>query len=312
MAKIVFAGTPDFSVASLEALLGSEHELVAVYTQPDRRAGRGRQLHPSAVKTAALAAGIPVCQPHTLRSDEALAELQSWQADLMVVVAYGLLLPKAILEAPRLGCINVHASLLPRWRGAAPLQRAIEAGDTESGVCIMQMDEGLDTGPVWHRVNQAITDETTGDDLHDQLAAVGAQALLDALPQVLAAEHSPVAQVEEGSCYARKLHKQEARLDWSRPAVELARQVRAFNSALVAQGQVEAKVLRIWEAEPMPSPSGPAVGAVLAESSAGIDVQTGDGVLRLLRLQPVGKKPMAVADYINGRSLLGKHFEALT
>lgn len=309
MAKIVFAGTPKFSVSALQALLDSEHEVVAVYTQPDRRAGRGRQPQPSPVKQAAVAAGAPVCQPVSLRNDEALAELKSWNADLMVVVAYGLLLPKAVLETPRLGCVNVHASLLPRWRGAAPIQRAIEAGDGESGVCIMQMDEGLDTGPVWHRVTQVINDQTTGEVLHDQLAAMGAQALLEAMPRVLAATELPEPQLEEGACYARKLQKQDAWLDWSRSAEQLSHQVRAFNPVPVAQGRVAGETLRVWAAVALSESSDAAPGSVVAESAQGIDVQTGEGVLRLLSLQPAGKKAMPVAAFINGRSLLGQHFE---
>ncbi len=309
MAKIIFAGTPDFSVGCLQALLQSEHEVVAVYTQPDRRAGRGRQPQPSPVKLAALEAGVPVCQPVSLRDEEALVALRDWQADLMVVVAYGLLLPKAALEAPRLGCINVHASLLPRWRGAAPIQRAIEAGDTETGVCIMQMDVGLDTGPVWHRVSQAITAATTGQLLHDQLAISGAAALITALPDVLAQQRLPEPQPDTGACYARKLHKQESWLDWSESAQALDCRVRAFNPVPVAQGQVDGETFRIWAAELGSGTQDAPLGTVLAESAAGMDVQTGDGVLRLLKLQPAGKKPMAVADFINGRSLLGKCFE---
>lgn len=309
MAKIVFAGTPEFSVSALQALLDSEHEVVAVYTQPDRRAGRGRQPQPSPVKQAALAADIPVCQPVSLRNDEALLELQSWNADLMVVVAYGLLLPKAVLDTPRLGCVNVHASLLPRWRGAAPIQRAIEAGDGESGVCIMQMDEGLDTGPVWHRVTQAINDQTTGEVLHDQLAAVGAQALLEVMPRILAAAEQPEPQSEEGACYARKLQKQDAWLDWSRTATQLSHQVRAFNPVPVSQGRITGDTLRVWEAVALSESGDASPGSVVAESAQGIDVQTGSGLLRLLSLQPAGKKAMPVAAFINGRSLLGQQFE---
>lgn len=309
MAKIVFAGTPEFSVHALQALLDSEHEVVAVYTQPDRRAGRGRQPQPSPVKQAAVAAGVPVCQPLTLRDEQALAELQSWQADLMVVVAYGLLLPKAALEAPRLGCVNVHASLLPRWRGAAPIQRAIEADDRLTGVCIMQMDEGLDTGAVWHRVEQTIDASTTGEILHDQLAVMGAQALLDAMPQILSGTASPEPQSDDGACYARKLQKQDAWLDWTRSARMLSCQVRAFNPVPVAQGKVDGETLRVWSAVAVEGTGSAAPGTVLAESAAGIDVQTGEGVLRILKLQPAGKKAMDVAAYINGRSLLGKSFE---
>ncbi len=312
MAKIVFAGTPDFSVSSLRALLGTEHEVVAVYTQPDRRAGRGRQPQPSPVKNAALAANVPVCQPESFRDEHALAELRSWQPDLMVVVAYGLLLPQAVLDIPRYGCVNVHASLLPRWRGAAPIQRAIEAGDTESGVCIMQMDKGLDTGPVWHRVSQAIDKNTTGEVLHDQLAATGAQALVDALPTIFEGSTSPQAQDDVGACYARKLKKEDAWIDWTRSAEAISYQIRAFNPVPIAQTRVEGETLRVWMAVPVDGPASVSVapGTVLAESSDGVDVQTGDGVLRLLQLQPSGKRPMAVKDFINGRSLADKFLEA--
>lgn len=311
MARIVFAGTPAFSVASLQALLNSEHEVVAVYTQPDRRAGRGRQPQPSPVKQVALAAQVPVCQPVSLRDAEAMAALRAWDADLMVVVAYGLLLPPEVLNSPRLGCINVHASLLPRWRGAAPIQRAIEAGDGETGVCIMQMDEGLDTGPVWHRASVAIDPQTTGASLHDALAALGASALREALPRVLAGDGAPEAQPEVGACYARKLHKRDAWLDWRRSAAELDAQVRAFNPVPVAQGRIGGEVLRVWRAEARTASSDAAPGTVLAESTEGIDVATGAGVLRLLSVQPAGKKAMPVAAFLNARSLAGQCFEAI-
>lgn len=308
MAKLIFAGTPDFSVVCLNALLRSEHQVVSVYTQPDRRAGRGRKMLPSPVKQVAEEAGIPVRQPTSFRDQSDLEEFISWQADLMIVVAYGLLLPEAILHAPRLGCVNVHASLLPRWRGAAPIQRAIEAGDKQSGVCIMQMDRGLDTGPVWKEEALELMPNTTGQELHDQLAQLGAKTLLDTLPTILAGSSSPVIQSEQGSCYARKLLKSDAWIDWSRPASELDRQVRAFNPVPVAQSTIDGDVLRIWACEMENGNSHQAPGTVVAETAQGIDVQTGDGLLRLLTLQPVGKKPMPVKDFINGRSLLGKCF----
>lgn len=227
--KIIFAGTPDFAVASLRAA-AQRHEVVAVYTQPDRPAGRGRGLTASPVKLQAIARGIPVFQPQTLRSPEALATLRALDADLMVVVAYGLILPKAVLAAPTYGCWNVHASLLPRWRGAAPIQRAIEAGDTETGVCLMQMEAGLDTGPVLLSQRVEIGEQETGGQLHDRLAALGAQVLSDGLG-LLRAGVRPVAQPQpaEGVTYAHKLDKAQARLDWAQPAQELARRVRAFN-----------------------------------------------------------------------------------
>ncbi|WP_081136608.1 methionyl-tRNA formyltransferase, partial [Halomonas sp. BC2] len=232
--RVVFAGTPDFAASSLAALLDSEHEVVAVYTQPDRPAGRGRKLTPSPVKQLAQAQALPVYQPISLKDAEAQAELAALNADVMVVVAYGLLLPQAVLDTPRLGCINVHASLLPRWRGAAPIQRAIEAGDSASGVTIMQMDAGLDTGAMLHEVRTPITPRTTGGDLHDRLAIQGANALIHVLDNLDNGSLQATAQPDEGVTYAAKLSKAEAELDFSQPAEQLARKIRAFNPWPVA------------------------------------------------------------------------------
>jgi methionyl-tRNA formyltransferase len=304
---IVFAGTPEFSVPSLNALLEAGHRVAAVYTQPDRPAGRGRQLTPSPVKQAAIAAGLAVFQPATLRGPDAAAQLRAHRPELMVVVAYGLLLPPAVLDAPALGCVNVHASVLPRWRGAAPIQRAILAGDTESGVSIMRMEAGLDTGPVYLERRLALEPRETGATLHDKLAALGAQALVAALPGIADGSLPPRSQDGASATYARKLSKEEAVVDWSRSAVEIDRQIRAFDPWPVAQTAFRGGTLRLWAGEPL---AGPATthdpGRVTAASRRGIDVATGDGVLRITRLQPPGKRPMSAAEFLNARSLDGE------
>jgi methionyl-tRNA formyltransferase len=305
--SIVFAGTPEFSVPALEALLESPHRVLAVYTQPDRPAGRGRQVTMSAVKECALRRGLPVEQPSTLRDAAAVERLRSWSADLMVVVAYGLLLPKAVLESPRLGCVNIHASLLPRWRGAAPIQRAILAGDVETGVTIMQMDEGLDTGPVLLERATPIGERETAASLHDRLARLGASALLEALESISAGTAKPRPQPDEGATYAAKIRKEEARIDWSQSAAYIDRQVRAFNPWPVAETQWNGQQLRVWEAWPLgPSESREgAPGAVLRASSQGIDVATGEGVLRLTRVQLAGRKAVPASEFLNAHSMEG-------
>jgi len=305
-ARVLFAGTPAFSVPSLKALVAAGHEVVAVYTQPDRPAGRGRQLTASPVKLAAGDLGLPVMQPETLRTPEAQAALRAWGADLMVVVAYGLLLPPKVLAAPRLGCINVHASLLPRWRGAAPIQRAILAGDTHTGVTIMHMEKGLDTGPMYLTRVIPMSPGETGGSLHDRLCDLGAEALMAALPGILAGTLAAVAQDDAEAVYAHKLSKDEAVIDWSSPATAIDRQVRAFNPWPVAETRLGQATLRVWAAEPITGPTGPATpGAVVATSKAGIDVATGDGLLRITRLQLPGKRPMTAAELLNARSLAG-------
>jgi methionyl-tRNA formyltransferase len=300
--RVVFAGTPDFSVPCLEACRASGADVVAVYTQPDRPAGRGRKLTPSPVKQAALAAGIAVEQPESLKSAEAQQALAAYRPDLLVVVAYGLILPRKVLAIPRHGCWNVHASLLPRWRGAAPIQRAILAGDTESGVDLMQMEAGLDTGPVLLERRTPITRDDTGGSLHDRLSVLGAEALAEGLARLLAGE-SLVAQpqVEAGVVYAHKLDKAEAKLDFSRPALELERQVRAFDPWPVAEGEIAGEPLRIWAARAIELDHHAAPGSVLAASRDGIDLACGYGALRVTALQRAGGKRIGAVDYLNAR-----------
>jgi len=307
--RLIFAGTPDFAVPCLDALLQTGYPVVAVYTQPDRPAGRGRKLQQSPVKRLAVERGIEVMQPQSLKRDPSAVEvLQGLRADLMIVVAYGLILPLDVLEAPRLGCINVHASLLPRWRGAAPIQRAILAGDAETGVCIMGMEEGLDTGPVYHRLTLPITPTETGGSLHDKLATLGARALIDALPGIAEGTLEAVAQADAGVTYASKLTKEEATIDWALSAVQIDRQVRAFDPWPVSQTTLGGESLRIWSAEPVDSAtSDQPPGTVIRADRSGLLVATGDGVLALTRLQPSGKRPMSALDFINSRQLDGVH-----
>lgn len=299
--KIVFAGTPEFAVPSLRAAAGKA-EIVAVYTQPDRPAGRGRALTPSPVKLEALARGFQVLQPETLRGEASVQALRALKPDLMVVVAYGLLLPQAILDVPAFGCWNVHASLLPRWRGAAPIQRAIEAGDAEAGVCLMQMEKGLDSGPVLLEQRTPIGAEETGGELHDRLAALGAQVLSDGLG-LLRVGIRPVArpQPEAGVTYARKLDKAEARLDWNAPAAALARRVRAFHPWPVAEAEIAGERLRVHAATALPLAHRAAPGTLLAAGREGLDVACGEGALRVRSVQRAGGKAISAADWLNAR-----------
>ncbi|MBV2125486.1 MAG: methionyl-tRNA formyltransferase [Candidatus Thiodiazotropha sp. (ex Ctena orbiculata)] len=303
--KIVFAGTPAFAATALEALLTTHHRVVAVYTQPDRPAGRGRKVQLSPVKEMALANGIEVRQPQTLKDENAQHELAGLNADLMVVVAYGLLLPQAVLDIPRLGCINIHASLLPRWRGAAPIQRALLAGDKESGVTIMQMEAGLDTGPMLYTLRTPIRDDDTGGTLHDRLALLGAQALVTCLPDLAGGRLQAEIQDEHLANYAGKLEKQEGLIDWSRPAAEIDRKVRAFNPWPVAQCRYDDRIMRIWQAQPLNEGCAAKPGEVLRSGKPGIDVATGDGVLRISQLQMPGKRAMSAADFLNAHSMDG-------
>ena len=307
--KIVFAGTPEFSLPPLQALLQSEHQITAVYTQPDRPAGRGRRLMPSPVKQLALTNELQVFQPLNFKREEDLLQLESLSADLMVVVAYGLILPARVLRAPRLGCINIHASLLPRWRGAAPIQRAIQAGDRQTGVTIMRMDAGLDTGRMLLVKTCPISDRDTAASVHDRLAVLGAEALLEALPGVADGSLAAQMQDESGACYAQKLDKAEALIDWTRPAIEIDRLVRAFIPWPVAQTELDGKPLRIWRCSVQPGIGGAAQpGCVVAADQRGIDVVTGNAVLRIHELQPPGKRVMSAAEFLNARSLLGVCF----
>ncbi len=299
--KIVFAGTPEFAVASLRAA-ARHQEVVGVYTQPDRPAGRGRGLMPSPVKLEAIARGIPVFQPESLKSEQAQQQLRDLQPDLMVVVAYGLILPKAVLAIPTYGCWNVHASLLPRWRGAAPIQRAIQAGDADTGVCLMQMEAGLDTGPVLLRQHTPIQAGELGGSLHDRLAELGAQVLSDGLG-LLRAGLKPIAQPqpEQGVTYAHKLDKAEARLDWSQDAQVLERTVRAFNPWPIAEAQLAGERVRIHGAVALADNQGKTPGTLLAAGRDGIDIACGQGALRLRVLQREGGKAITAADYLNAR-----------
>jgi methionyl-tRNA formyltransferase len=302
--RIVFAGTPEFALPALR-VAGAQGELVGVYTQPDRPSGRGRQLALSPVKAEALARGWPVFQPENFKDEAARAELLALRPDLMVVIAYGLILPSRVLAIPTHGCWNLHASLLPRWRGAAPIQRAIEAGDARTGVCLMQMEKGLDTGPVLLALPMPIAPDDTAGTLHDKLAQLAAQVLEDGLKLLRAGlSPAPRPQPAEGVTSARKLDKAEARLDWAEPADQLARRVRAFSPWPVCEAMLAGERVRVHAARALPLRHGQSPGTVLAAARDGIDIACGDGALRLLALQRDGGRPMPVADYLNARSNL--------
>jgi methionyl-tRNA formyltransferase len=299
--RIVFAGTPEFAVPCLRAA-NEDGEVVAVYTQPDRPAGRGRHLLPSPVKVEAAIRQLPVRQPENFKSAETRDALRALQPDLLVVVAYGLILPQSVLDIPKYGCWNVHASLLPRWRGAAPIQRAIEAGDQETGVCLMQMEKGLDTGPVLLELRTAIAPDDTGGSLHDRLSTLAAEVLGDGL-KLLRADMRPVAksQSAEGVTYARKLDKAEAGIDWRQSAPSLADKVRAFVPWPICEATVGNERLRIHAAHALPRAHHAAPGTVLACTREGIDIACGDGALRLLQVQRDGGRAISAADYLNAR-----------
>jgi methionyl-tRNA formyltransferase len=319
--KLAFAGTPDFAVPALE-LLAARHRIAAVFTQPDRPAGRGRALHVSAVKRRALALELPVHQPATFKTPEAFGVLQAAQVDALVVVAYGLILPAAVLDVPKWGCINIHASLLPRWRGAAPIQRALLAGDALTGITIMRMQAGLDTGPKLISRALAIDARDTARTLHDRLAPLGATLVEEALQELRAGSAREVPQPADGVSYAAKIDKAEAPIDWRCSAEEISRQVRAFNPWPMAETRLQGRQLRILEAEPIesPAPHGSALhgaalhgaalapGSVLTAADEGIDVVCGSGVLRILKLQLAGRKPLASGQFLRGQRLHGIRF----
>jgi len=301
--RLLFAGTPDFAERHLDALLDSRHEVVAVLTQPDRPAGRGKKLQPSPVKQRALAAGVDVLQPVSLKDPQIQQHLAELEVDAMIVVAYGLILPRAVLEIPRYGCLNVHASVLPRWRGAAPIQRAVEAGDPESGVSIMQMDVGLDTGPVLAVSSLALEDTETGGSLHDRLAALGPPALLSVLDQLETALARAVVQDDSLANYARKIDKAECQIDWSQPAEVLARRIRAFNPAPVCFSYLGDDRVKIWlaSADANPPPQTPP-GTIVEAGRDSLRVACGEGSLSILQAQFPGGKALTAAQLINGKA----------
>lgn len=326
--KIIFAGTPEFAVPALQALLNSRHKVCAVFTQPDRPAGRGQKLHASPIKLLAQQYKIPVHQPVTLRDANVQKEIVDYQADVMIVVAYGLILPQAVLNIPHLGCINVHASLLPRWRGAAPIQRAILAGDTKTGVTIMQMDAGLDTGDYYLQKSCNIAQDVTAQTLHDKLAKLGSEILLTTLDQLQNKTATANPQDNSAATYATKLNKQEAAIQWHQSADEIDRAIRAFNPWPVAYSQLGEKNVRVWAASVLENTANTNTianvnvnvnaniiivpGTIIETSKMGIDVATGNGILRLEILQLPGGKPLSAKDLLNAHAqefAVGKQFQ---
>ena len=313
--RLGFAGTPEFAVPALDALAAA-HGICAVFTQPDRPAGRGRSLHASPVKSRAAELRLPVHQPLSFKSPEALQILRDLSLDVLVVVAYGLILPRAALESPSLGCINIHASLLPRWRGAAPIQRALLAGDAKTGITIMRMEEALDTGPVLAARELEIGARDTAQVLHDRLSRLGAELIVDTLGELELGRVHETPQPPGGHTYAAKIDKAEALIDWRLDALQIGRQIRAFNPWPVAETRFHGAQIRIWEAELCESPArilgeataAPVPGTVLAAAEEGIDVACGRGTLRILRLQLAGRKPLAAREFIQGRKLDGERF----
>ena len=314
--RIVFAGTPEFAVAPLKSLIAAGHEIAAVYTQPDRPAGRGRSLTASPVKIAAVDQRLTVVQPRSLKDPQEMGQLTAYNPDVMVVVAYGLILPRSMLEIPVQGCLNIHASLLPRWRGAAPIPRAIEAGDSKTGITIMQMDTGLDTGDILLSKEIPILDTDTAGNIHDRLSELGGQAITEVLDLLASGGLSTKPQDEKGACYASKLDKSEADVDWRHPAVDLQRKVRAFNPWPVTSTCFQKKLYRIWEAGPLHEAidggeAGP--GQIVAINEQGIHVRTGDGVLILTRMQAPGGRVLDAKTFANGQRLkIGSGFHSQT
>ena len=299
--NIIFAGTPEFAAKHLSHLVEQGFNIVAAYTQPDRPAGRGKKLQPSAVKQIALEHDIPVCQPESLKSEEALTELATWNADLMIVVAYGLLLPKTALDTPKHGCINVHGSILPKWRGAAPIQRAVLEGDPETGVTIMQMDVGLDTGDILLIETCPITSADTSGSVYEKLQELGPPALVSAVEQIAAGTLAAVPQDDELATYAHKLTKDEAKIDWQEPAQVIERKIRGYQPWPVAHTQFAGNPIKVWQAPVEDNGSNSAPGTVLSADKLGIRIQCGEGVINIQSLQPQGKKAMTATDFINGR-----------
>lgn len=299
--RIIFAGTPDFAARHLDALLSSGHKVVGVFTQPDRPAGRGKKLMPSPVKVLAEEHGLPIFQPASLRPQENQQLVADLNADVMVVVAYGLILPKAVLDLPRLGCVNVHGSLLPRWRGAAPIQRSLWAGDAETGVTIMKMDVGLDTGDMLFKLACPITNEDTSATLYDKLADLGPQGLIETLQQLADNTATPEVQDEALVTYAEKLSKEEAQLDWSLSAAQLERCIRAFNPWPMSWMMIDDQPVKVWKASVIDGDTSEEPGTIIEVSKQGIQVATAKGILNLESLQPAGKKAMSAQDLLNSR-----------
>ncbi|RTZ62436.1 MAG: methionyl-tRNA formyltransferase [Aquificaceae bacterium] len=306
--RIIYAGSPEFAVPALEALIHSEHEVVAVYTQPDRPAGRGKKMTAQPVKIIAEKAGIDVVQIESFKDEGALETLESYHADLMVVAAYSLLLPQVVLDMPKYGCINIHGSLLPRWRGAAPIHRAIQAGDKETGVTIMQMALGLDTGDMLYKITCPIRDTDTGQSIHDQLSSDGADALMSTLDLLVEGKLEPEVQNDSLTCYAHKLSKKEAEIDWSASAKKIDCSIRAFDAWPVAYTLMDGERLRFFMSSAIETTTDGKIGEVVAESKKGIEIVTGEGSVLITRLQMPNKKAMDAKDFLNGRSLLGQVF----
>ncbi|RYV04253.1 methionyl-tRNA formyltransferase [Shewanella sp. OPT22] len=300
--KVIFAGTPDFAARHLQALLESEHDVIGVYTQPDRPAGRGKKLQASPVKQLAETHNIAVYQPQSLRKEDAQQELAALNADIMVVVAYGLILPQVVLDTPKLGCINVHGSILPRWRGAAPIQRSIWAGDKETGVTIMQMDIGLDTGDMLLKTRLPIEDEDTSATLYEKLANQGPNALIEALSGLAAGTLNAEKQDDSLANYAEKLSKEEAEIDWTKSATQLWQEVRAFNPWPVSFFKHHEQNIKVWQTQVLSEQHDKPAGTIVSANKQGIDITVADGTLRLLSLQLPGKKPLSAAEIMNGRA----------